>query len=243
MATKKRNQPKQSAKPQPKKAAPKPAKAPARKASSKKAPPPAPPQRKAVQPKPTSPPPQKKALPKPVAAAPSKPVSATPSSKPPSSAPSKSILSPSAGSPTDGGVRYLTAQDIVELHRAISAEFGGNQAAPGLVDSQYGLMNSVQRPQLTIMGREAYPTFAEKAAAFLFAILQNSPFRNSNRRLALISLVAFCEVNHRAIDARVLDEKTVENIIKKASAKDGLPPENVFRDLRDLMSRAISTPS
>jgi death-on-curing protein len=162
---------------------------------------------------------------------------------PASSAPSKSTPPPSAASPTDGAIRYLSSQDIIELHRAVSLEFGGNQASPGVVESQYGLINSTQRPQVTIMGKEAYPTFADKAAAFLFALLQNSPFRSGNRRVALAALMAFCEVNNRVVDSRVADEKTMETMIKRASStRDlGLPPENVFREVRELMSRAIAS--
>ena len=47
----------------------------------------------------------------------------------------------------------------MELHRAVSTEFGGHQAQPGVVESQFGLLNAVQRPQITTLGREAYATF------------------------------------------------------------------------------------
>jgi len=36
-----------------------------------------------------------------------------------------------------------------------------------------------------MLGREAYATFPDKVAAFLFALLINSPFRGGNRRVAL----------------------------------------------------------
>jgi prophage maintenance system killer protein len=132
-------------------------------------------------------------------------------------------------------------QDLVEIHRAVSAEFGGTAAHPGVVDSQFGLINAVQRPQVTTLGREAYPSFADKVAAFLFALLTNSPFRGGNRRVALASLFAFCEINDKTIDSRVLDEKTVETLLKRAAGhRDlGIPPENVFREIREALSRAI----
>jgi len=40
----------------------------------------------------------------------------------------------------------------------------------------------------------------------------------------------------------VLDEKTAENLIKRASGhrEMGLPPENVFAELREVMRRAIA---
>lgn len=127
------------------------------------------------------------------------------------------------------------------MHRAVSAEFGGNAASPGVVDSQFGLVNAVQRPQVTTLGREAYPSFADKVAAFLFALLTNSPFRGGNRRVALASLFAFCELNDKAIDTRVLDEKTLETMLKRAAGyRDmGIPAENVFREIRETLSRAI----
>src|SRR4029077_1480428 len=68
----------------------------------------------------------------------------TPSLPPLSSVLSRSSPSPSSGSPTDGGVRYLTVQDVIELHRAVSVEFGGTQSHPGVVESQFGLLNAVQ---------------------------------------------------------------------------------------------------
>ncbi|HEU4522309.1 MAG TPA: Fic family protein [Thermoanaerobaculia bacterium] len=159
----------------------------------------------------------------------------------PSSTPSRSTPTHSASSPTDGGVRYLTVQDLVELHRAVSSEFGGTQAQPGVVESQFGLLNAVQRPQITTLGREAYATFPDKVAAFIFALLSYRPFRGGNRRLALASLFAFVELNNRSIDARVFDEKTAETLFKRAAGhrEMGIPPENVFREFREVMTRAI----
>jgi prophage maintenance system killer protein len=159
----------------------------------------------------------------------------------PSSAQSRNTQAHSNGSQTDGGVRYLTVQDLVDLHRAVSAEFGGTQAHPGVVESQFGLVNAVQRPQVTTLGREAYPSFPDKVAAFLFALLTHSPFRGGNRRVALASLFAFCELNNRTIDSRVLDEKTAETLFKRAASHQqlGLAPENVFKEIREILGRAI----
>ncbi|HEX7421603.1 MAG TPA: Fic family protein [Thermoanaerobaculia bacterium] len=158
---------------------------------------------------------------------------------------SRNTRTHSGGSPTDGGIRYLTVQDLVDLHRAVSAEFGGNQAQPGVIESQFGLLNAVQRPQVTTLGREAYPSFPDKVAAFVFALLSYRPFHGGNRRLALASMFAFCELNNKMIDSRVLDEKTAETLFKRAAGHRelGIPPENVFREFREVMTRAIVTAS
>jgi prophage maintenance system killer protein len=169
--------------------------------------------------------------------------STTPLSQALSSGLSRSSQTLSGGSQTNGGIRYLTVQDLVDLHRAVSLEFGGTQAHPGVVESQFGLVNAVQRPQVTTLGREAYPSFPDKVAAFLFALLTNSPFRGGNRRVALASLFAFCELNNKTIDGRVFDEKTAETLFKRAAGyrELGIAPENVFREIREILSRAIVT--
>src|SRR5436190_12001448 len=246
MATKqKRKQPKpkpQGKKPAAKKATPKAAKAP--KKATKQRKPPAPKKAAAKPPKKAAPRPKAAtAKAKPPAPSPGPTASATPSSPRPSAALSRSTPPPSGASQTDGGggVRYLTVQDLVELHRAVSAEFGGTAAHPGVVESQFGLVNAVQRPQVTTLGREAYPTFPEKVAAFIFALLTYSPFRGGNRRVALASLFALCELNNRTVDSRVLDEMTDETLFKRAAAhrEMGIPPENVYREMREVLNRAI----
>lgn len=110
-----------------------------------------------------------------------------------------------------------------------------------MIESQYNLVSAVQRPQTTVFGRDAYPSFSDKAAAFLFALLQNPPFKSANRRLALASLVAFCELNHRQLDTRALDEKSIEVLVKRAATyrSQGIPAENVFSETREILARAI----
>src|SRR5438067_3320114 len=217
---------------------------PSRPAAKKKAAPQKPaPKKKAAAPKAAaSKPARPKATAKPSAPSPQPSPSPIQPSKAPSTGPSRSIPTPSAASPIDGGgTRYLSVADLVELHRAVSIEFGGNQAHPGVVESQFGLLNAVQRPQVTMLGREAYATFPDKVAAFLFALLINSPFKGGNRRVALASLFAFCELNNRTVDSRLLDEKAAETLFKRAAGHRelGIPPENVFREIRETMTRAI----
>lgn len=127
----------------------------------------------------------------------------------------------------------------------MSAEFGGTQAHPGVVESQFGLLNAVQRPQLTTLGREAYPAFSDKVAVLAFAILQARPFRGGNRRVALASIFAFAELNSRGVDTRALDEKAAEHLFKRASAYQelGIAPEDVFAEFRETMRRAITAAS
>jgi prophage maintenance system killer protein len=137
-------------------------------------------------------------------------------------------------------IRYLTVQDVTELHKAICMTFG-DAAYGGVIESQFGLVNAVQRPQVTLLGRDAYPTFADKASALVFALLQARPFKRGNRRVALAALVAFCALNDLDVDTDLLDERSAETLIKRTSTyRDlGIPPENIFRELRETFDRVI----
>jgi death on curing protein len=139
-------------------------------------------------------------------------------------------------------IDYLSDQDVIELHRAVSMEFSGAQGQPGVVASDYALHSAVERPKATIFGRDAYPAFYEKAAAFFFALLQNLPFESANQRSAVVSLVAFCELNDREINSRILDEKTLEHLVRRAATyrEKGVPAEEVFSEIRQIFSAAIS---
>lgn len=141
--------------------------------------------------------------------------------------------------PTDpNAIRYFTVEELVELHTALSVEFGSRSAKPGVVESQFGLIRVVQVPQSTFLGREAYPDFSDKAAVLYWGILQNKPFDDSNSSLALAALVTFCEMNGAKIDDKVLDEKGLEKLTKKSVNREE-PPEKIFGQIRSVFREAI----
>jgi death on curing protein len=61
---------------------------------------------------------------------------------------------------------------------------------PALLDS------AIKRPMQTILGRDAYPSLYEKAAALTESLAKNHPFHNANKRTALASLIIFLKLNH-----------------------------------------------
>ena len=138
-------------------------------------------------------------------------------------------------------VTYLTHQDLIDLHTGVSLEFSGTQAHPGQIASEFGLNSAIERPKATIFGKDAYPKFYEKAAAFFFALLQNLPFESNNQRAAVAALISFCDMNEREIDMKVLDEKTMEHLVKRATTyrEKDVPAETVFSEIRQIFSAAI----
>lgn len=68
-------------------------------------------------------------------------------------------------------VVYLTIDQVLEYHNE-ALQFGG---APGLRSEQL-LASAVFQAQQSAFGEDAYPSLAEKAAAYCFFLVENHPF-------------------------------------------------------------------
>jgi death-on-curing protein len=88
-------------------------------------------------------------------------------------------------------VEYLTADQIVELHRRGIAIYGG---ADGL-RSEHQLLSAVFQPQQSAFGEDAYPTIPEKAAAYAFFLAEGQPFMDGNKRTGAAAMLVFLDVN------------------------------------------------
>ena len=71
---------------------------------------------------------------------------------------------------------------------------------PEVLVRDHGLLESAcARPRTTVMGADAYPTVAEKAAALVHSLAMNHPLVDENKRLALAGLIVFLGVNGRRL--------------------------------------------
>ena len=76
-------------------------------------------------------------------------------------------------------IRYLLLGEIIELNRLIMKEADQNV---GLLN--IGLLESAMaQPRMTFGGKDLYASLSEKAASIGFAIINNHPFADGNKRL------------------------------------------------------------
>lgn len=102
-------------------------------------------------------------------------------------------------------IRYLTLSDILYLYNRVMVESGG---LAGVRD--IGLLESaITQPRLTFEGQPLYPTLAEKAAALCYALIQNHPFIDGNKRIAHAAMETFLILNGFQIEALVDEQERV----------------------------------
>jgi death on curing protein len=87
---------------------------------------------------------------------------------------------------------YLSVEDLLEIAAGVVGE---------VVVRDRGLLSSAAaRPQSTVFGEDAYPTFPEKVAALMHSLARNHPLVDGHKRLAWSATRVFCLLNGRDLD-------------------------------------------
>ena len=100
-----------------------------------------------------------------------------------------------------GDIDYLTLQDLIEIGSSLIADFRVRDL--GLLES------AANRPQTTVFGDDAYPTFAEKVAALMHSLARNHALIDGNKRIAWSAGRAFCLMNGRDIRFGIDDAESM----------------------------------
>lgn len=98
-------------------------------------------------------------------------------------------------------IDYLTVEDLLEIAAGILAEVAVRD--PGLLAAAVG------RPQVTVFGNDAYPTFEDQAAALLHSLVRNHALVDGNKRLAWAATRVFCLLNARDLTYDIDDAETL----------------------------------
>jgi death on curing protein len=94
-------------------------------------------------------------------------------------------------------IDYLSVEDLLEIAVGVIEHVVVRDA--GL------LAAAAARPQMTVFGDDAYPTFEDKAAALLHSLVSNHALVDGNKRLAWSAARVFCLLNGRGL-AYTVDE-------------------------------------
>ena len=125
---------------------------------------------------------------------------------------------------------HLTVTQVSEIHAVVLEEFGG---MAGIADQ--GLLESaVAAPQATVFGQSPYADLIEVAAAYLFYLCRNHPFRDGNKRASMAAAIVFLRLN--GIDPKP-DAPTWQTLVLDVAGSK-LDRAQTTQRLRKLMPRA-----
>jgi death on curing protein len=102
-------------------------------------------------------------------------------------------------------IRYLTLEEILELHRLALEQTGGLDGVRDLG----GLESALAQPQMAFGGQELYPSLAEKAAVLAFSLVCNHPFVDGNKRVGHAAMETFLVLNDWELAAEVNEQEQV----------------------------------
>jgi death-on-curing protein len=112
---------------------------------------------------------------------------------------------------------YLTLEDILAIRDQIAVAYND----PFEIMSFNGLMSALAAPRRSAFGAEMFPSLAEKAGALVYALVQNHPFWDGNKRIATAALRQFLGRNGAALVASDAEVKAFMTTIARGALRDG----------------------
>lgn len=92
-------------------------------------------------------------------------------------------------------IMHISYDEILRIHDALVMDFSnaGDPIFPAGVKSESLLHSALFHPQTSYAGAKKYPTIESGGAALMYAISNNHPFHNGNKRTALVALLVFLD--------------------------------------------------
>ena len=88
-------------------------------------------------------------------------------------------------------MKRLSTDVIIAIHSELIAKSGG---LDGLRDANM-LDASINSPFQTFDGKMLYPTLQTMAAHLAFSLIKNHPFLDGNKRIGILSMLVFLDIN------------------------------------------------
>lgn len=97
-------------------------------------------------------------------------------------------------------------EQVLKMHDEFIEKFGGLQ---GIRDMNL-LLSAIETPKASMFGEDLYPTIYDKAAAYLYHIVQNHPFNDANKRTGFGAAYLFLKANNVSI---LFDDESFESLV------------------------------
>lgn len=117
--------------------------------------------------------------------------------------------------------KFLTLQEVMELHKTRIEEYGGSLGVRDV-----GLLQSaLEMPRAMFGGQFLHEDLFEMAAAYLYHLVQNHAFIDGNKRVGLAAALSFLYINGFDV---IADENELTELV--LSVAEGKTDKTVISD-------------
>ena len=102
-------------------------------------------------------------------------------------------------------MRYLTLNEVPELHGQIISQSGGTAGVLNL----NALESAFAQPRMSFGDTDLYPTIPEKASSLGFPLIKNHPFVDGNKRSGHAAMEVFLVLNGFEIRAPADEQEQI----------------------------------
>jgi death-on-curing protein len=93
-------------------------------------------------------------------------------------------------------MKRLSGEAVIAMHSELIAQSGG---LDGIRDTAM-FDASINSPFHTFDGQNLYPTIQAMAAHLAFSLIKNHPFLDGNKRIGILSMLVFLDINSLPVD-------------------------------------------
>lgn len=110
-------------------------------------------------------------------------------------------------------MKKISRDQVLKLHSMVIKQSGG---IDGIRDN--GLLDSaLNMPFQSFNNEELYPSIQGKAARLCYSIINNNPFIDGNKRIGILAMLVFLNINHVIIQCK--DDDIIDLGLGVASGK------------------------
>ncbi|MGP1564861.1 MAG: type II toxin-antitoxin system death-on-curing family toxin [Treponema sp.] len=110
-------------------------------------------------------------------------------------------------------MNFFSDEQILQIHSSLITKTGGIDGI-----REYNLLDSSLKSIFqTFDGKELYPSILDKAAQLCYALIENHPFLDGNKRIGVHLTLIFLKIN--GIDLNYSQEELIDFVLKIASGK------------------------
>ena len=100
----------------------------------------------------------------------------------------------------------------------------------GLLESALG------SPKQTFGGKLLYPSLEKQAAILFYSLIKNHPFRNGNKRVAVMALLAFLSLNKKWLSIKPMPLYILAHSLSASKPKER---SKILKDLDEIIKKFL----